>query len=64
MIEIIKEQIRMPLENRRFQTICENNKWKAIDTQSENKIVFKGSFEDVVIACHNLNKKYYRDFYV
>jgi hypothetical protein len=63
MIEIIKEQVEMPSlsTERRFQKICENNKWEVIDTHNENKTIYKGSYEDVCIACHNLNKKFYRD---
>ena len=63
MIEIIKEQIKMPSlsTERRFQKICVNNKWEVIDTHNENKTRYKGAYEDVMIACHNLNKKFYRD---
>jgi len=63
MIEIIKEQIKMPSlsTERRFQMICVNNKWEVIDTHNENKTRYKGAYEDVMIACHNLNKKFYRD---
>jgi hypothetical protein len=63
MIEIIKEQVEMPSlsTDRRFQKICENNKWEVIDTHNENKTRYKGAYEDVMIACHNLNKKFYRD---
>ena len=34
MIEIIKEQVKMPSlsTERRFQTICVNNKWEVVDT--------------------------------
>jgi hypothetical protein len=60
MIEIIKEQVVMPsLSERRFQKICVNNKWEVIDTHNENKTRYKGAYEDVMIACHNLNKKFY-----
>jgi len=63
MIEIIKEQVKMPSlsTERRFQKICVNNKWEVIDTHNENKTRYKGAYEDVMIACHNLNKKFYRD---
>lgn len=63
MIEIITEQVEMPHSTvRRFQKICTNNEkhWAVVDTHSENKIVFKGGFETVSIACYNLNKKYYK----
>jgi hypothetical protein len=63
MIEIIKEQVKMPSlsTERRFQMICVNNKWEVVDTHNENKTLYKGAYEDVMIACHNLNKKFYRD---
>lgn len=63
MIEIITEQVQMPSlsSDRRFQKICENNKWEVIDTHEDNKTLYKGKFEDVDLACHNLNKKFYRD---
>ena len=46
---------------RRFQKICVNNKWEVVDTHNENRTRYKGAYEDVMIACHNLNKKFYRD---
>ncbi len=62
MIEIITEQVEMPnLTERRFQKICKNNKWSVIDTHNKNVIRYKGVFENVALACHNLNKKFYRD---
>ena len=63
MIEIIKEQVKMPSlsTERRFQKICVNNKWEVVDTHNENRTRYKGAYEDVMIACHNLNKKFYRD---
>lgn len=67
MIEIITEHVEMPeLDKRRYQKNCVNphtikqDKWVVIDTQ-DNSIRYKGAFEDVAIACHNLNKKFYRD---
>lgn len=63
MIEIIKEQVDMPSLNskRRFQNIFMDNKWEVIDTHNENKSRYKGSYENVMIACHNLNKKFYKE---
>ncbi len=59
MIEIIKEAVEMPpMNDRRFQKECRNGKWMVIDTQ-DNSIRYKGSFDNVLLACHNLNKKYY-----
>lgn len=61
MIEIIIEEVKMPdLGKRKFQKRFENNKWFVIDTETNNT-VYKGKFEDVCLAWHNLNKKYYRD---
>ena len=60
MIEIIKEKVDMPpLNDRKFQNEHKNNKWFVLDTET-NLVVFKGKFEDVCVACHNLNKKHYR----
>ena len=63
MIEIIKEYVEMPSlsTSRRFQKICVDKNWEVIDTYCQNKTMFKGDFETVSIACHNLNKKFYRD---
>jgi hypothetical protein len=59
MIEIITHPVEMPPgKERRYQTDCKNNKWQVIDTQ-DNSVRYKGSYENVVIACHNLNKKFY-----
>lgn len=66
MIEYIKEQIVMPIsDDRRYQKDCKNfgsrsEKWFVIDTMT-NTVRYQGKFEDVALACHNLNKKYYRD---
>lgn len=60
MIKIIIEQVEMPpLEERRFKKDCKNNKWFVIDTHNENTIRYKGKFEDVCLAWHNLNKEHY-----
>ncbi len=60
MIEIITEPVEMPrLNDRRYQTKVKNNKWWVVDT-SDNSIRYKGKYENVAIACHNLNKKHYQ----
>lgn len=60
MIEIITEKIEMPdLDKLRFKKECSNNKWFVIDTETKT-VRYKGKFEDVAVACHNLNKKYYQ----
>jgi len=59
MIEIITEKVEMPpLYERRFKKECKNDKWSVVDTEL-NKTVYKGGFENVCIAWHNLNKKHY-----
>jgi len=60
MIEIIIEAVAMPpIADRRFQKQCKNNRWSIIDTQ-DNSVRYKGSFENVMLACHNLNKNFYK----
>ncbi len=60
MIEIIKEEVIMPpLKDRRYKKDCKNNKWFVIDTQ-DGSIRYKGSYENVALACHNLNKGFYK----
>lgn len=62
MIEIIKEYVELPkLSERKFQKQLDtaNNKWYVLDTDS-GKSVYKSNYENVSLACHNLNKKYYR----
>jgi hypothetical protein len=59
MIEIITHEVKMP-DKKRYVKECINNKWSVFDTK-ENITRYKGRFEDVAIACHNLNKKYYDD---
>jgi hypothetical protein len=65
MIEIIIEKIEMPeISKRRFQKECKNygsrkEQWLVIDTET-NTIRYKGNFENVCLASHNLNKAHYR----
>ena len=61
MIQIITEQIKMPpIQNRKFQKDCKNNKWFVVDKEFDS-IRYKGKFEDVILACYNLNKAYYKE---
>lgn len=63
MIEILTESVAMPpLEERRFQKNSKDNhgqKWFVIDTEDDS-VRYTGKFEDVSLACHNLNKKHYK----
>ncbi len=60
MIQIITEPVVMPpLKDRRYQKECNNNKWTVVDVV-DNSIRYKGSYENVVLACHNLNKNFYK----
>jgi len=60
MIEIITEKVEMPaINDRRYQKDFKNNRYMVIDTQ-DNSVRYKGSYEDVVLACHNLNKGFYK----
>lgn len=65
MIEIITEEVEMPdIYQRRFQKECKNfgsrkEEWSVIDTETKT-IRYKGKFEDVCLASHNLNKDHYR----
>lgn len=59
MIQIITQQVEMPvLDHRRYQMQNKGKKWEVLDTY-ESKVVFKRDFETASIACHNLNKKHY-----
>lgn len=63
MIEIIEEEVEMPSPyKRRFikKSLDYGKNWQVIDTQTDNKIMFSGSFMNVAIASHNLNKRYYK----
>jgi|688.fasta_scaffold768260_3 hypothetical protein len=58
MIEIITEKVNIPT-NPKFQKDKVNNKWVVVDTENNDAIRYRGKWEDVCIACHNLNKKHY-----
>jgi len=60
MIEIIKDKVQMP-SIKKYQVDKVKNRWVVLDTESNDAIRYKGYWEDVVIAAHNLNKKHYRD---
>ena len=64
-IEVIKEQIEMPVTNeRRFRYTCNNGNinsyWYVYDTMFNSKRVGKGNFEDMIFRCLHLNKNHYR----
>lgn len=64
MIEIITEKIKVITlqgKDKRFIKKHLNNKWVVLDTDNEDNIIYRGSFEDASLACYNLNKKHYRD---
>lgn len=61
MIEVITESVEMPaLDKRRFQKGHDGKNWTVEDTEVGREI-YKGSFEQASLICHNLNKKHYRD---
>jgi len=49
-----------PFSQRRFKKVSsfDGKKWTVIDTET-GQAVKRGCFEDVALACHNLNKKFY-----
>ncbi len=60
MIQIITESVIMPhMKDRRFKKECKGSKWMVIDT-TDNSVRYKGSFDNVLLACHNLNKEFYK----
>jgi len=63
MIEIITEKVDMPdLDERRYQKLPNRNGkdiWCVFDMET-GKETLSGSYENASLACHNLNKKYYR----
>jgi len=67
IIEIRMDEVEMPdVDKQRYQKICDQTKfsapWHVLDTHT-NKVVYKGggNFDNVAVACHNLNKNYYRE---
>jgi len=61
MIKIISEPVEMPdLGKRRYQKKFIDTKWIVVDTHNDS-VRYTGKFEDVAVACHSLNKKFYRD---
>lgn len=66
IIEIITEDVKMPKpEKRHYIKGCPSGNpngksWNVFDTET-NKVVYCGTFENVALACHNLNKKYYKE---
>lgn len=60
MIEIIIEKVEMPeFSKRKFQIQSIKGQWQVIDTETNN-ITYKAGYEEVILACHNLNKKHYQ----
>jgi hypothetical protein len=66
-IEIRLDNVDMPsINEQRYRKICDHTKfsepWHVLDTHT-NTVVYKGKgkFENVTLACHNLNKNYYRE---
>lgn len=60
MIKIITEHVDMPLD-KRYKLIQEGNFWIVKDTQPKLIAYRSRSFENATIACHNLNKRHYRE---
>jgi hypothetical protein len=62
MIDIVCEEVEMPsIYDRKYQKIKDekSNKWYVIDTDTNEK-VYTGNFDNVIMSCYHLNKKYYR----
>ena len=60
MIKIITGTVVMPpMAERVFQKRCNDNKWVVVDTRDDS-VRYRGSFNNVLLACHNLNKGYYK----
>lgn len=65
MIEIITEKVEiLNTHQKRFQKECKNygsrkEEWFVVDTETKS-VRYKGKFEDVCLASHNLNKSHYR----
>ena len=62
MIEIIKEEVKMPpLDERRYQrgNCIDPKGWEVIDTET-GQVRFKGRYIESSLALHNLNKKHYQ----
>jgi len=63
MIEIITDEVKMPEDSRewkykKFKSTIVENVWYVYDTE-KGEPVYKGSFDNAALACHNLNKKHY-----
>ena len=60
MIQIINESVTMPsMAERKFQKEFKVGRWVVVDS-ADNSIRYRGAFENVVLACHNLNKAFYK----
>jgi hypothetical protein len=60
---IFEEKIEMPKKNRRYTKQHNWGSWEVFDNIDEKK-VYQGSYENASLACHNLNKKYYKELSV
>lgn len=65
MIEIIIGEVKMPpTAERRYKLDAKwsgSKKWNVIDSHDKNSIRYSSVYTNAVIACYNLNKKFYRD---
>lgn len=66
MIEIITKEVELPKDSKTwryqydFKRPDGRGHWWVIDTHDDNKIVYKGPYQDTMIARYNLNKKFYK----
>jgi len=66
VIEIITEDVKMPEPKKCRYIKCypsgnpNGKRWNVFDTKTYD-VVYRGTFENVALACHNLNKKYYKE---
>ena len=65
MIEIITDEVKMPEDSsewkyKKFKSTSVENVWYVYDTE-KGEPVYEGSFDNAVLACHNLNKKHYKN---
>jgi hypothetical protein len=61
MIELIREHVEMPsINERRFEVDFKNNRWVVFDNKTQ-KIRYRSCYQGVIVACHSLNKKYYKE---
>lgn len=66
MIEILQKKVEMPsTEKRKFRRTCNRGNidswWFIYEEGSEDKILSKGTFEDMTFRCYYMNKNYYNE---